>query len=173
MKAIALISALALGTSTLAAQSRPVTFGVSVGTAIAMSQPASTPFEAHVTGWYNVSPRFMAGAGTGVACYEKTLIPVYGDLRFLLTRPRRITPYIACAAGYAFAASCDANGGLYLNPNIGMQWAVRNRIRLFFAAGYQIQRLERLKTQTGSWFSSAFHEQLQHHAISLRIGVLF
>ena len=88
-------------------------------------------------------------------------------------RPRRFTPYAGCAAGYAFAPRRDANGGLLLNPELGVQYALRCGVHLFFAAGYELQRLERLRKYEGCWFSAEFAEQLSHGTLLLKVGVLF
>ena len=97
----------------------------SVGTGFGLTRPSSVPVVWRVTGHYNVSRRFSVGAGTGVSCYEKTLVPLFADAKFLLTRRRSFTPYAGCAAGYAFAPRRDANGGLLLNPELGVQYALR------------------------------------------------
>ena len=134
----------------------------SVGTGFGLTRPSSVPVVWRVTGHYNVSRRFSVGAGTGVSCYEKTLV-----------RRRSFTPYAGCAAGYAFAPRRDANGGLLLNPELGVQYALRCGVHLFFAAGYELQRLERLRKYEGRWFSAEFAEQLSHGTLLLKVGVLF
>ena len=75
----------------------------SVVTGFGLTRPSSVPVVWRVTGHYNVSRRFSVGAGTGVSCYEKTLVPLFADAKFLLMRRRSFTPYAGCAAGYAFA----------------------------------------------------------------------
>lgn len=145
----------------------------SVGTDFGLTRPSSVPVVWRVTGHYNVSRRFSVGAGTGVSCYEKTLVPLFADAKFLLTRRRSFTPYAGCAAGYAFAPRRDANGGLLLNPELGVQYALRCGVHLFFAAGYELQRLERLRKYEGRWFSAEFAEQLSRGTLLLKAGVLF
>ena len=145
----------------------------SVGTGFGLTRPSSVPVVWRVTGHYNVSRRFSVGAGTGVSCYEKTLVPLFADAKFLLMRRRSFTPYAGCAAGYAFAPRRDANGGLLLNPELGVQYALRCGVHLFFAAGYELQRLERLRKYEGRWFSAEFAEQLSHGTLLLKVGVLF
>lgn len=145
----------------------------SVGTGFGLTRPSSVPVVWRVTGHYNVSRRFSVGAGTGVSCYEKTLVPLFADAKFLLTRRRSFTPYAGCVAGYAFAPRRDANGGLLLNPELGVQYALRCGVHLFFAAGYELQRLERLRKYEGRWFSAEFTERLSHGTLLLKVGVLF
>lgn len=118
-------------------------------------------------------PPFFGRAGTGVSFYEKALVPLFADVKFLLTRRRRFTPYAGCAAGYAFALRGDANGGLLLNPELGVQYALRCGMHLFLGAGYELQRLERLRKYRGSWFSAEFAEKFSHGTLLLKVGVLF
>lgn len=146
---------------------------VVVGTAIALDDPAVTPFTLRGAGHYNIAPRWQAGVGAGISCYEKTLIPVFGSIRFLLTRPRRFTPWLSIAAGYAFAPAKDSNGGFYANPSVGIQYAVRGRWKLLLGIGWEKQHLERLKAHTGSCFGAAYAERLRHNSLAINLGVLF
>lgn len=144
-----------------------------VGTGFALGRSASTPFVWRVTGYYNVGRRFSVGAGTGLSFYEKALVPLHVDAKFLLARPRRFTPYAECAAGYAFALRGDANGGLLLAPAVGVQYALRGGMHLFVSAGYELQKLERLREYRGDRFSAAFCEKLGHGTLLLQVGILF
>lgn len=72
-----------------------------------------------------------------------------------------------------FRTRGDANGGLLLNPELGVQYALRCGVHLFFAAGYELQRLERLRKYEGRWFSAEFAERLSHGTLLLKVGVLF
>ena len=103
---------------------------------------------------------------------KKTLVPLFADAKFLLMRRRSFTPYAGCAAGYAFAPRRDANGGLLLNPELGVQYALRCGVHLFFAAGYELQR----------WSGSGNTKLLvlrricraaQPRHLLLKVGVLF
>lgn len=146
---------------------------VSLGTAIALSEPARTPFTGRIAGYYNLGGRLAVGAGTGLAVYEKVLVPVFGEVRFLLTRPRRFTPYLSCGAGYAFAPAKDANGGFCLYPCIGVRYARSGNGTWFFAVGYERQALERLKRYRNDLFTAEFVERLRHHAVSFTLGFGF
>lgn len=144
-----------------------------VGMGFGLGRPASTPFIWRVTGYYNVGRRFSVGAGTGLSFYEKALVPLHVDAKFLLARPRRFTPYAECAVGHAFALRGDANGGLLLNPAVGVQYALRGGMHLFLSAGYELQKLERLREYRGDRFSAAFCEKLGHGSLSFQVGILF
>lgn len=148
-------------------------FATTIGTGIPMSAPASAPFEWQVLGYYNFNGRFSAGIGTGISVYEKALIPLFADVKFNIIKPRKFTPYLECGAGYSFAPDKNANGGFYLNPSVGVKWAVCTKMKLLFAVGYQMQAYERLKSRNNQYFEAEFKEQLNHNSISIKIGVLF
>lgn len=144
-----------------------------VGTGFGLNRPASTPLVWRITGYYNVGRRFSVGAGTGLSFYEVALVPLHADAMFLLARPRKFTPYVEFVAGYAFALRGDADGGLMLSPAVGVQYALRGGMHLFFSAGYGLQKLERLREYGGDWFSAGFCEKLGHGSLLFQVGVLF
>ncbi len=101
------------------------------------------------------------------------LIPVFADARYLITRQRRFTPYLECGAGYAFAPGKNSNGGFYLNPSVGIQYAFHKNTKFLFAMGYELQELDRLKEYTDNYFTAGFNEELRHHSLMFRIGIIF
>lgn len=52
----------------------------------------------------------MHRTGTGLSIYEKALIPLFANVKFAITKPRKFTPYIECGVGYSFAPDKNANG---------------------------------------------------------------
>lgn len=150
-----------------------LSYTTTLGTGIPMNEPACTPFLWQVMADYSLSQRFMAGAGTGLSCYEKILVPVFAHAKYLVTPPHRFTPYLDCNIGYAFAPSKQANGGLYLNPSIGVQYAFQKRMKLLLAIGYELQKLERLKDYEDNYLKTQFCEKLGHHSLSIKAGVIF
>ena len=91
-----------------------------------------------------------------------------------MTRPRKITPYLNCGAGYSFALASCTNGGMLLNPAIGAEIALRGKLQLLLNVMVtNYQELERLKGYSDDHFSVEFRERLNHHSIVLRAGVLF
>ena len=149
------------------------TYAAAIGTGFSMNEPAYTPFIAQVLGYYCVSERFSAGVGTGLSVYETTLIPLFADAKFALTRVNKFVPYVECGGGYAFAANSKANGGFYLNPSLGVQYALSGKMKLHLAAGYEYQQSERLKEYSNDYFTVNFVEKLNRHSISVKVGVLF
>lgn len=156
-----------------AQQTERISFSTSIGTGIDMSEPATTPFSWQILGHYAISKRLSAGIGTGLSVYEKALIPLFADVKYAIARPKRFTPYVECGIGYSFAPDKDANGGFYLNPSIGVQYSVSGDVKIFFALGYELQKLERVKKQEQLLFTAEFAERLRHNAISIKIGFMF
>lgn len=153
------------------AQEKRFAYSTYIGTGIAMNEPSYTPLTWQVSGHYNLNPRFAIGAGTGISIYEKTLIPLYGSIQFNLIPPRKLTPYIECNVGGSFAADKKANGGLYLSPSLEARLRVSEKMKLNFAVGYELQKLERVKKHSDAHFASEFEEKLSHHSISFKIGI--
>lgn len=156
-----------------AQQTERFTFATSVGTGIDMNEPSATPFTWQTLGYYAINKRFSVGIGTGLSIYEKALIPLFADAKFLIIKPRKFTPYIECGVGYSFAPDKNANGSFYLNPSVGIEYSICESKKLFLALGYESQKLEQLKTQKQSLFTAEFAEKLIHNAISIKIGFIF
>ncbi|MDR2039546.1 MAG: hypothetical protein LBQ60_16610 [Bacteroidales bacterium] len=150
-----------------------ISFATTIGTGLHISKPSSTPFIWQVIAYYKLSGKWSVGAGTGLSFYEKMLVPVYGDIRFQIGRERKFIPYAGLGAGYSFATAGDANGGFFMNPSIGLQYPLKNKMKLQLAIGYELQKLERLKTQTDDYFYKEFAEKLNHHMISIKLGLSF
>ena len=167
-----MIASCTIATAT-ARQKEHLTFATSVGTGIDMSKPATTPFSWQVLGYYTINKQFSAGIGTGISIYEKTLIPVFANVKFTITKLKKFTPYIECGVGYSFAPYKNANGGFYLNPSAGIQYSVYRNKRLFLALGYESQKIERVKTQEQPLFTAEFAEKLNYNVISIKIGFMF
>lgn len=156
-----------------AQQTDRFTLATSIGTGFAMSEPATMPLTWQVLGNYSINKRFSIGVGTGLSIYEKALIPLFADAKFMIVTPKRFTPYLECGIGYSFAPDKNANGGFYLSSSIGIQYSIYGNKKIFFALGYELQKLERLKTQEQSLFTAEFVEKLNHISISVKIGFMF
>ncbi len=149
------------------------TFATTIGTGISPGGIPNTPVTWQVLGYYNLTDRWAVGAGTGLSFYEKMLIPAFGDVRYQIGRKRLFTPYVELAAGYSFAPVSTANGGIFLNPSVGVQFPLKNGLKLQLAVGWELQKLERLLTSSDAYFNKAFAEKLSHNSLSIRLGALF
>ena len=148
-------------------------YAANIGTGIAMSEPSKVPLSLQFLGHYRITERFSAGLGTGLSLYEMPLIPIFADAKFAITRPHKFTPYVECGSGYAFAPSKNAHGGFHLNASVGVQYALSGKIKLHLAAGYELQKLERLKIYENHYFTAEFVEKLSHSSIAAKIGIVF
>lgn len=175
MKKNLLIIILACTTLTVFAQagSQKLSYTITVGTGMPMDEPSRMPFTMQATGRYNLTPRLSAGIGTGLSVYEKALIPFFAQVRFLLTRPHKFTPYAVCSGGYSFAPHRQVSGGIFLNPNIGIRYSAAGRMKLIFSIGYELQRLERLKAYEDEYMGVQFKETLGHHSLVVKAGIEF
>lgn len=159
------------GTFAYARERKQVSYMTTVGMGICMNTPVSIPFTWQVSGHYNFGGHFSSGIGTGVSFYEKNLVPLFADVRYRLGRSRKFVPFVGCSAGYGFALSGKSNGGIYVNPSVGVQYSVHRRMMLFVSLGYELQRFERLKSYKNSILSAEFAEHLSHQLISVKVGI--
>ncbi|MCI1742382.1 MAG: hypothetical protein LKI18_08610 [Prevotella sp.] len=161
--------AVAISLAAHAQEKKQLSLITSVGTGLDISTPAKTPVNFHVIGLYGINSHLYAGAGTGISSYEKMLIPVFTEVRYYFTKPKTFMPFAECNLGYSFAPDKHANGGLYLNPSIGMQY----KQRFFVSLGCEWQKLERLKSYKDQFASTEFAEKLHHTVISVNFGYKF
>lgn len=155
------------------ADGKKLSYAITVGTGMPMNEPSRVPFTMQATGRYNLTPRLSAGIGAGISVYEKALIPLFAQVRFLMTRPHQFTPYIACSGGYSFAPHKKASGGIFLNPDIGIRYSSAGPVKLILSIGYELQRLERLKEYQNEYVGVQFKEALGHHSLVVKAGIEF
>lgn len=148
-------------------------FATTVGAGIAISEPAYTPFTWQFLGHYAISKQFLAGIGTGLSFYEGTLIPLFANAQLMISKPQKVIPYLECSIGYSVAISKNTNGGFYLNPSVGMKYAIRRDKKVFIALGYELQKSAQLKKLENSFFLAEFAEQISHNSISIKVGFMF
>jgi hypothetical protein len=150
-----------------------VSYSTAFGTGIDMGSPASNPFIWQIIGSYNFNEHVSAGIGSGVSLYEKPIIPLFADVKFKVRKQGKFIPFIEFGAGYGIATSDNTNGGIYINPSIGVSYSVYKRTKLFIAAGYESQKMELLKRYENNLISVEFAEKLRHNLISVKVGVEF
>ena len=148
-----------------------ITFSTELGRNIGMSVPAADAYTFQVSGFYNITGRFAAGIGTGGVFYEKGMMPVLGCMKYTLLKPGKVTPFVRCDGGYGFYLGRDGNGGVLVNPSLGVSWRINSKVALFVAAGYGLQKRERLRVFDTEQFRCQFAEKLSHSQITIKIGV--
>lgn len=121
----------------------------------------------------NMSARCAVGIGIGLSGYEKALVPLYGTVKFRITRPHPFTPFVEGAAGRAFALAKNAKGGFSLSPSVGMEIRLPVPIKMWVTIGYELQKLKRLKKQGNPVVSVAYEERVSHNSLTFKAGILF
>jgi len=158
--------------SVSAQQKDRISFGTDLGIGIPMSDPSYTPLEWQISGNYHFAKKWSAGIGTGLSFYEKMLVPVFADINYQITRKYKLIPSLSCAVGYSFAPNKNANGGFYLNPSVDLLYPINQQMKLKFSLGYELQELERLKKHSNKHIQTEFQEDLSHHSIMIRVGIV-
>lgn len=151
---------------------KTVSYTATLGAGIAADGRAST-FALRAAAHYNLTERWAAGVGTGVLVYEKVLVPLFADVRYMIGRERLLTPFAEAAVGYSVTLSTDAHGGVVVNPSVGVQWRASGGVRLLLSVGWETQRFERLISRTDTYSHKEFAERLTRGAATLSLGVAF
>lgn len=146
---------------------------VRLGTGLSMSEPSAVPFTVEGIGHFNYNSHWAFGAGTGYGLYDDiSTIPLFANIKYILNPVFEFVFFADCLAGYGFALTDDNNGGFYLNPALGIEKRLWKK-RFTLSAGYQLQKLERLKSSSNGYVSSQFAESLSFSSISLKLGIIF
>ena len=93
MRNIIILALIFLGTAVHAQEIRRISYATTIGTGFDMSKPSCTPFIWQVSGNYNFNERLSAGVGTGISLFEKPIVPLFADVKFLhLTNRKNSLP---------------------------------------------------------------------------------
>lgn len=122
---------------------------------------------------YGLNPRLMCGVGAGISRYDKTLVPLFVDLRWSVARPRQFTPFVEARVGYSFAPSPSATGGSNLGLGFGTSFRLSDAHRIYASVGYEYQHFCQLKTFESAVVRSRFVEKIGHNALSATVGFQF
>lgn len=142
------------------------------GTAIPLAGAAAA-FEWQILGHYNPTEHWSVGAGTGISLYEKPLLPLYADVRYHIGRPRLFNAFLEMAGGYSFSLSREANGGLLVNPAVGVQCRLPKGLAVQLSVGWELQKIQLLRRGSNANFSSSFVEKLTLNSVTVRAGLKF
>jgi hypothetical protein len=100
----------------------------------------TAPYSKHFFGFtsvngYQVNKNFIFAGGTGLYLYESgVLIPLFLDFRFAFY-VSRFTPYLFGDGGLLLNVSNFNNTKLFINPGIGVRYALSNNVGLNIGAG--------------------------------------
>ena len=87
-----------------------------------------------------VNQYFFVGAGFGLSYFdnERTVIPVFADIKGYFLKATKICPYIFADLGYGFG---DVEG-FYGAGGIGIDFKITSKHGIYFNLGYQSQGLK-------------------------------
>lgn len=150
-----------------------VSYSAKIGSGISISSLSITPFTVEAMIHYNLTNHWAFGAGTGYGLYDNiSAIPLYANVKYTINPKTKYNMFADCSAGHSFAFENGKNGGFYLNPEFGLQRELWHKT-FSVAIGYQLQELERRKSNSDSYVSSQFVETLSVHSISIKLGIVF
>ncbi len=137
-----------------------------------------TSARVQVVNRFSLSPQFSVGAGAGFTYYNDplSLIPVFVDLQYTLTR----TPpalFFFLRAGYNFSTITNTDirvdshhGGLMLNPGIGLQMGNQSGIQWHLTVGYSVDHSQ-FKVQQGD--SRTIETDITYKRLTAGVGLSF
>lgn len=123
-------------------------------------------------GFYNPTGIYV-GAGLAVETFDPAIMPIFGDLRFFLTK-KHAKPMIRATLGYSIPISNRQNfkekGGINAGAGGGMIFQISNRAAFYFYLGYRFLKL------TGTSTDYSGHETkliTEFNRMEFRIGLSF
>lgn len=125
---------------------------------------------------YRFARGLAVGATVGVDWYARNaVVPLSLGLRGDMARSR-ISPFYAFDAGYAVASlakgnDVDFDGGLHLNPALGLRFGLNSGAALTWSIGYKYQQARTiLENPTGF---SRTENGYKYNRLALKVGMSF
>lgn len=105
----------------------------------------------------------------------RNIVPIFAEVRgYFLNKP--FSPYYALHIGYGIASkvvnienNLDADGGLFIHPQIGLRFPSRSNAAFTMALGYTYQRAN---YEFNDWQGN-YWDRVTFQRVSFRLGVLF
>lgn len=156
------------------------TFHAGLGVGRSSSNNNTVSLNLLASAGHQLNRQLGIGGGLAVDSYYSVegeiIYPVFAEVRGYLTRTRE-APFYALRAGYgvAFEEPEDrliaAEGGLYLNPSVGMRWGASAGVNFLSEIGFQYQRAEFTRSFGGD--EGREIETKRFKRLSLRLGIVF
>ena len=150
-----------------------INFSTHLAVGMPLADSDVKPLSLLVSAKYQLHPRFSAGLGSGISKYDHLMLPVYATLHWQISKPHRLTPFLACNIGHAFAPKQHVSGGFYLRPSVGMSYRLKGRQSLSLSVGYELQEYNQLVTYENDMYFTQYVENISNHAITASIGFTF
>ena len=129
-----------------------ITFGSGLGN-VSFPSPKSYFGITTIQG-YQINGKFIAGTGAGVSFYDGgTLFPLFIHLRFSFNS-KPLSPFVFGDGGFLF--DTESKMALFINPGIGIRYALNHKLGINLSTGYFLKRGKPLDSY-----------------ISFRVGVIF
>ena len=133
----------------------------------------------HAIGW-QFNRLLGIGIGSGLDSYtfnqERLIIPLFIEIRSFILK-KNISPYVILRAGYGFALKneenqiTDADGGLFLNPEIGYRIGAKDGVNVMLGVGIKIQKAT--YTFEFPWSEQVNIDKMKFERFVLKFGVTF
>ncbi|MCH5306002.1 MAG: hypothetical protein J1E79_05920 [Rikenella sp.] len=128
-------------------------------------------FEFDVVNGYQFSPYFYMGFGVGVNVWTNgsglVSLPLFAHFRTnFMNKP--VSPFFALSAGYNLSVTSGIDGGIMIEPTLGVTFRTSNRTAVIFGIGYSGQQYKEEYFYYGS-----YTEKYWTSAIRLKLGFTF
>jgi hypothetical protein len=139
-----------------------------------------------VNGW-QFNKRLFNGLGIGYEHYNWGVIPIFVQSHYMLGS-EKLQPFGSFKIGYSFPAEkpqesdyynpiTKYNGGIMLNPEVGIKISTGRSSSLLISLGYHFQQLSKNENPVSPWSYMLYdYERVIHtdiNRVSFRIGFIF
>lgn len=133
-------------------------------------------FEFDVVNGYRFNPYFYLGFGVGVNVWTNgsgvVSLPFFAHFRAnFMDRP--VSPFFALSAGYNLSVKSSIDGGIMVEPTLGVTVRTSNRTAVTFGVGYSGQQYKEEYYHYGYYGSYTDTEKYWTSAIRLKVGFTF
>jgi len=127
---------------------------------------------------YRFNQHVSAGLGIGYVPYNDPigLIPIFADLNYIFS-DRDASPFFYLRMGYGISTHADDNvhmeeheGGIMINPGLGVQFNTSKSWKWYFNAGFN---RDRSAHSYETWGNRTVNDSYSYRRINLGIGVMF
>lgn len=139
---------------------------------------------------HRINDKYSVGIGTGLHVYTHTqngffednsFLPVYIYGRRYLTSGKKVRPFVGLAVGYSFPLQDqfrpdgdEFNGGLYIQPELGLHFAGRRKSSFYMSIGQSFQQSSGSNSRDDIFFNPVIIDYNRWYSrTTFKIGVEF
>ncbi|CAN5118459.1 hypothetical protein BH23BAC3_BH23BAC3_35170 [soil metagenome] len=147
------------------------------GTDLLLGSSSSTARFYTING-YRFNQQVSAGLGVGYVPYNDPigLISIFADLNYIFS-DRDVSPFLFLRMGYGLSTHADEDvhieeheGGIMINPGLGLQFSTSKSWSWYFNAGYN---RDRSAHSYETWGNRTVNNRYSYRRVNLGIGVMF